>query len=267
MILLDEIPEESGRVELDKRFCPASAEALKSYGLDVSNCVAALNPLTGETGYWMSPSNWDSVIAHGGELWDESLYLVNHLEAVLRQHLAKFVGLYELEYDILPVWRTKLTDRVLIDRLLPDQATKLRLVWLLRELAAERVPLVDGPAILEAVNQMGLTDVEQILRAVRLCLKASLPGNRPEAVSHELPIEWEHRLFTHDQNDRTVVTVNHVDVHSFLQQLQDWTAIDGLKLVLVTSQAAYRRPLRHLISGQFPDVMVMSQEECLPRLL
>ncbi len=174
MILLDEIPEESGRVELDKSFCPASAETLKSYDVDVSNCIAALNPLTGETGYWVPPTGWDNVLAHGGELWIEPLvYLVNHLEAVLRRHLAKFVGLHELEYDILPVWRTKLTDPVLIDRLLPNQAAKLRLVWLLRELAAERVPLVDGPAILEAVNQTGLADLEQVLHAVRLRLVMS----------------------------------------------------------------------------------------------
>ncbi|MFH7813421.1 hypothetical protein ACH0C8_16045, partial [Acetobacter lovaniensis] len=85
--------------------------------------------------------------------------------------------LYELDNDIMPAWRTKLEDPTLLDRLLPDRAAKIRLIWLLRELAAERVPLVAGLDIVEALSQTGLTDLEKALRVVRLRLKASLPGN------------------------------------------------------------------------------------------
>lgn len=262
-ILLDEMPVERGRVELDKRFCPASADTLKDYHLDISSWITAPNPLTGEIGYWAPPISWESIVSHGSELWAEPLvYAINHLEAVLRRNLARFIGLHEFEYDILPMWRAKLPDPTLIDRLLPDRTTKIRFIWLLRELAAERVPLVAGSDILQGVSQTGLTDLEGALRVARLRLSASLPGNRPGVTRRELPTDWEQKLFTRDENNQATVTGKLVDVHAFLQELRTWIDRGESKLVLVTSQAAYRRPLRRLISGQFPDVMVMSQEEC-----
>ena len=89
VILLMEIPLVMGAVSVNKKFYPGPAASLETLGIAGE---AAVNPVTGDNGYWVSEGDWSHAEAKQLELWSAIEYLVRHLEVILRQNLMELVG-------------------------------------------------------------------------------------------------------------------------------------------------------------------------------
>src|SRR5207244_1191281 len=90
-VLLDEHLVVAGTTFLEMRYCPAEPSVFQALAIPDAALESAKNPLTGGRGYWVPQQYWEVVRSHGLELWEEPLvFVVHHLEAVLRQNLADF---------------------------------------------------------------------------------------------------------------------------------------------------------------------------------
>ncbi|MCI0421739.1 MAG: FHIPEP family type III secretion protein, partial [Acidobacteria bacterium] len=104
LIILDEVPIVMGYVEVTRRYCVASPETLQGLGIPDEALIESSHPLTGELGCWLEPDYWELVTSKGFELWAEPLvYMIYHLEAVLRRNLADFLGVQEVE-NLIESW-------------------------------------------------------------------------------------------------------------------------------------------------------------------
>ena len=186
LVLLDEIPVLSGHVEPDMRYCPESPATLGSAGLK-----EALNPLTSGMGCWAPPERWDQLRASGHELWEPLLYVINHLEAVLRRDLRTFLGVQETE-NLIEQWEEQ--EREFVREALPSGESRAFLRVVLRELLREGVPIADWKAILNVLKASEHPGVEATVRATRFALKSALPGNQPQDTRVALPTSVEHAL-------------------------------------------------------------------------
>jgi tetratricopeptide (TPR) repeat protein len=266
------LPLEAGSVHLDKRFCAAPPAQLRTLDILEADLVEATNPLTGGPGCWVAPKYWDVVKQHGLELWDEPLvFVIHHLEAVLRRNLNNFVGVQEIE-QLLETWGESKRGTKPIETILPNAATRLHFARLLRVLARQRVPIVAGENILEAIQEITLTSdsLPAALRAVRLRLKTLLPGNNADAQRVWLPPQWEDTITSwlcpgdsqiHFDAPPDRVQEFIEDIHSLVRrELGDPSATDPALVVRNWEVAPY---VRRLVEFEFPNLMVLSEEELL----
>jgi len=256
-----------GNVEVNMRYCPASPKSLQELGILEQDLVEALHPMTGESGCWIQPDHWDLIINSGLELWAEPLvYMVYHLEAVLRQNLADFLGVQEVE-NLLEVWEQTEKGASLIKTALPDQTSRLRFARVLRALVKENVPITLWADILEAAQGVGLAsdDVSKVVRAVRLRLKSLLPGNNQTATRLELPPELEAKItpWLWHEDGKMFFDIPPEETQEFLSEIRNLVDPSKRSLVLVTHNAELRPFVRNLVGLEFPDLMVISQEELL----
>jgi tetratricopeptide (TPR) repeat protein len=273
-LLLDEtpLPLEAGSVHLNWRFCAAPAVQLRALDIPMADLVDATNPLTGGPGCWVAPSYWDAVEQHGLELWAEPLvFVIHHLEAVLRRNLSNFVNIQELEW-LFETWRKGQLGAQAIETILPDAATRLHFARLLRALARQRVPIVAGEDILKAVQETTLTaaSLPAAMRAVRLRLKTSLPGNSTDAQRVWLPLQWEDTIasWLYPGDPQSHIDAPPDKVHEFIEdirllinrELGDPGATNPALVVRNWKAAPY---VRRLVEFEFPNLMVLSSEELL----
>ena len=264
-ITLDEITHVEGSVKLDRRYCPASPDVLQQQGILEHALLQAPNPLTGEPGCWIQPD--DRRLVTGLELWDEPLlFVIYHLEAVLRHNLGDFVGVQETE-GLLEKWEQHERGPHLIRAALPDQASRLHFARMLRSLLRENVPITAWEDILEVVHTSKLTNhnIGGVVRAVRLRLKRLLPGNDLTTRRLELPPELEDATasWLRHENGKVSFAASPQETHEFVATIRDLVRPNDRNLVLVTRSTELRPFIRRLIEFEFPYLMVLSQEELL----
>jgi tetratricopeptide (TPR) repeat protein len=267
IIMLDEVPLVLGYVRHEMRYCPESQATLEALGIPLSDLEESLHPMTGEQGCWVSADHWKLVIGHGLELWEEPLiFMLYHLEAVLRRNLADFLGVQEVE-DFIENWKQTRRGSSLIKEALPDQASRIRLVWLLQALVKEGVPITYWEEILEEVKRVGLSsdDVSETLRAVRLRLKDYLPGNNLAAPRMFLPEEIEQSIErgVWREGGKTFLALTPEETQEILSEIRELIGSNSKKLILVTRSAELRPVIRRLVELEFPDLVVTSIEELL----
>jgi tetratricopeptide (TPR) repeat protein len=261
-ISLDEnlLPFEAGSVHLDKRYCTAPPTKLRELGIPADAVAEATNPLTGAPGGWIADEHWDTITRRGLELWPEPLaFIINHLEAVLRDRLADFLGVQEVE-PLIEKWSESDRGAGLIKTALPDQAARLHFGRLLRTLVRQRVPIVAGEDILEAIEGVPLNadSLPAALRAARLRLKASLPGNSADAKRIWLPAKWQ---------DAVATWLRH-DVHEFIADVRSLISgeqpnLQTKECALVVRNLEIAPYVRRLVEYEFPKFTVLSGEELL----
>jgi type III secretory pathway component EscV len=267
IIMLNEIPQVSGRVRTGWRYAPYSPQRLAAFQIPEAAQQEAANGGNSSFGCWIDPPNWERVTAAGLELWpDVHYFVVRQLEEVLRRNLTDFIDIQYLD-NLLVEWRKEQTLASDISITLPDQASHLRFVRLLQQLARERVPITNVKEILQGLRASPLIkhDISESLIAVRLRLRDQLPGNQPQFIRLEVPPAVESKILSsiHDEGGKSFLAILPEDTRQLLTEIREIPGIQGRQCVLVTRDARTRPLLRRLIEIEFPDQMVIAQEELL----
>jgi flagellar biosynthesis component FlhA len=211
------------------------------------------------------PEYCQLISGHDIACWEEPLvFVVGHLEAVLRQNLANFLGIQEVE-NMLQNWGKSEEDAALIQQALPDEAARHRFARLLRALVREQVPITSWKKILISAQDSGLDNLANAIRAARLRLKSELPGNAPPTRHFQLPSDWGHTVnsWLKYEDGTSYFAAPGEQVHRFLLMLGDLLQSDETIAALVVDNPEVRPYMRRLIEWRFPYVTVLSMEEGL----
>jgi tetratricopeptide (TPR) repeat protein len=274
LFMIDEVPIARGNVHVGMYFFEGEIDDLNEIGI-ADQALSGIHPLTHKTGYWVPDSAQPTLQAAGHDLIPAPNHLLDQFEALIRRNLVKFFGIQEAE-TLLQSWESSETGKSLVTAVAAVAAVaalhltsrdRLRLIQVLRELIRDRVPLTQGETILSALQGANLAsdDIYHLTQLVRLELRQHLPGNAPGTIRVPIPLAEEQTLFTLI-GDHAIFIASPQQKHEFLvwlrDQLQELQA-DLFKTVLVTPNPASRPLLRRLIEPEFPDLMVLSQEEVL----
>jgi flagellar biosynthesis component FlhA len=202
----------------------------------------------------------------GLELWpDPLLFMVYHLEAILRRNLCDFLGIQECS-RLVENWSKTEAGAELVRAVLPGDVERLRLCRLLRALLRERTPIVRWQEILQALRQTGLPDddVATEVRLVRQALKASLPGNETGAARVPLPQEVERIVKSGLQRSGRKVWLSLAPeaTQRVLAAIRSLVR-SGVRQVLVTEDCEVRPFVRRLAELEFPDLMAIASDEVI----
>jgi tetratricopeptide (TPR) repeat protein len=261
VIMLDEVPIARGSVQIGMGYCPAPAHVFSILGISTDGLVEAQDPASGRTGYWVSPDHREAIESSKSVEWrTDTAFVLSHLEDVLHQNLAIFLGLHEVA-ELLTNEAKREKSPAFIEAMLADVSSRLRCARVLRALVREGVPITELRSILEAVQAQGLSDIDASIRAVRLRLCRQLPGNRMNRQQIEIPEEWEGLLT--QQEGKIVFSASPEATLRLLLQVRNWMESRDRDVVLVTRNAALRPFLRRLVEFEFPYVAVLSREEKL----
>lgn len=260
LIMLDEIPLVLRYVEPDKSYCPASPETLAAVGIVVAKTQE--RPDRDAPGCWLEPA--EAAQVQGLDVWDDHwLYIMHHVEALLRQNLPTYVGVQEVA-DLLAEYR-EAGGADLVAAALPDQTAVLRFGRLLRALLAEQVSIAPWQTILETVQQTGLPDDDghDVLRQVRRRLATYLPGNQPgdQRVPVPAAVEQEITRWLVKQNDKHFFAIPPEQTQELLETIRELVAEHDEDIVLMTESADVRPFLRRLVELEFPHLLVIAREE------
>ena len=262
-LLLDENWVAGGDTHLGMRYCPAGPDVLQALGIPSTALVSAPNPLTGQPGFWVAPEYWQLVSSQNIELWEEPLnFVVYHLEELLHQNLADFVGIQEVE-NKLEEWGKSEEDSAFITQALPDKTARVRFARVLRALAREQVPITSWKEILASAQDSGFAHLADAVRAARVCLKRELPGNAPATPHYELPPEWGATMnsWLKFGDGKSYFIPDGEQVHRFLLMLGDLVSSDQTRAALVVESPAIRPYVRRLVEWRFPYLTVLSKDE------
>ena len=264
--ILDEIPLLMGTVNTQMRYCPEPIAKLQELGVDRESVTEAAHPLTGQPGCWVPENYWETLAAQKIELWDDPLiFVIYHLEAFLRQHLAEFMGL-EQTNALLYTWGRNESEAALIKSALPDTTSKLRFARVLRALLEEQVPITGSKEILEAILENGLPhdDVSEAVRAVRLRLKPLLLGEHPEKLkSVKLPDDIESRFqqYLKREDGKTFLTMPLEVAQEIIPVLAELVSGADSNAVLLTRSSEIRLFVSRVIHLFASGLKVLAQEE------
>jgi flagellar biosynthesis component FlhA len=252
-------------VPLDRRYCPVSPEKLHKLGISISDLIQAPHPLTGQPGSWVPPDKYELVTSQNLELWAEPLvYIIYHLEAIVRRNLANFWNLEDVE-EWLHKEEADESYQRLIALALPDQQTRFFLARVLRALLREQVSISRRKDILTVFWESRLIEgnLSEAVRAVRLRLKHWLPGNQRTAQRLELSKDWEDGLGAGLEyvDGQTYFTAPPRETAKFLSMIHRTVPTTGENLVMVIQNAELRPFLRLLVEAELPSLAVLSEEE------
>lgn len=189
--------------------------------------------------------------------------LLAGLSEVLVDHLDELLTLEAVE-DLLGRWTEDahgpLVEMVKEVRESPVAFTRLASV--LRLLVAERVPLVDGRAILEGIRLEGgpTRPVDRLLRAVRRQLVHALPGNEGDRSPIDVPAEWEEAATAAEGMTPGPPPLATFEV---LREIRARVEEQG-RAVLVTHRPELRGVLARLVRDVVPDLPVLADDELRP---
>jgi tetratricopeptide (TPR) repeat protein len=267
-ILLEGALVASGTLQTNKIYCLASPAKLASLNISGQTIIPALHPITGAEGAWIPPEASDVLDQKDLPYWkDPLLYLVAHLQDVLAHNLEQLLDVEDVRV-LLGKWRKESGAALVIDWLLVDPTARLRFGRVLRSLLAERVPITDRSAILDTVLETGLPedDVQTVEAAVRRRLGFILPGSNPQTAHLYLPAGLEDELSfrLQRQDGKVFLAVPPQTLLTLLEELHK--QVDGLKdpnqeAVLVIRRPELRPGVRRIISSDYPNLAVLSENE------
>jgi flagellar biosynthesis component FlhA len=265
LFMIDEVPIARGNVHVGMYFFEGAIDVLNELGL-ADQSISDIQPLTHKTGHWVPDSAQTAIQAAEHELIPAPTHLLDQFEALIRRNLVRFFGIQDAE-TLLQSWESSETSKSLVVALHLTSRDRLRLIQVLRELIRDRVPLTQGETILNALQGTNLAsdDIHHLTRLVRLQIRHQLPSNTPGTIRVPIPLVEEQKLFT-ITDGRALFIASPQQKHEFLVWLRDQLQelqTDPFNIVLVTPNPEPRPLLRRLIEPEFPDLMVLSQEEIL----
>jgi hypothetical protein len=222
--------------------------------------VTTLHPVRGDSGVWLvqpavQPDDMDAD-STPTEPVSTAQRVIHHLETVLRQSLACYLGPQEVA-ALVEGWDGE--HEGLATATAPDTASRLRLTWLLQGLVREQVPITRAELLLRTVRDAprSATPVE-LHRLVRVAVRAQLPGPRGGDLLITLPPELEAGLAIVDRPLRGADSVH----------LQRWLRSSAAELgpafSVVTSGHEAREFVSAAATGLHPLVTTFSAPELEP---
>jgi flagellar biosynthesis component FlhA len=270
-IKLNTVPVAKGTLKPGLVYCMEDPLILQSLcNIPRSDLSESGDPATGAPGCWLSSEYKPLLIEHRLNFWlDHELYMIHHIEAILRQNLDSFVGVQETA-NLLEQWAGEDGRSKLVVEAVPDTTTQLRLGRVLRALLAEGVSIAPWRKILEVVREAGLPheDVHETVRAVRLHLKEHLFGNPdklrgmtrvPAPESFELGVSKGIVL----QDGTPFLDIRPEETQELMNEIRSVLQDYGQDVVLVVHDAMVRPFVRRLVALEFPRVYAMAEEELL----
>ncbi len=266
-ILLDEIPIAEGRLELGMRFSPVPPAKLQELGIDELDLITADHPLTGEPGCWVEEKDWPRVKEHALELWDDPLlYMIYHLEGVLHRNLADFLNIQEFQ-NLLDEWTQTEPGKALVDAVVPDRSSALRVGQTLRALVKDQIPITNWEEILKTIQIVGLQNdaMADWLPAIRVSLKQQLPGNASSGPRVVVPRTIESALeqWLRSENGKTFVAIPPEACQEVVSQIRQLIESTQPNVVLVVENAKLRRFINQIVDMEFPALKVLARQELI----
>lgn len=274
ILMLHEVPIVLGYAQPGKLFCGNPLLASLQQVVPESNDV--FNPLTGEQdGFWFDPATVDAEKAAALEPLDHFQYMVRHLEHLLRQNLAGFFSISELN-EMFERWVNVEGDdsesdrrRQLIATALPDSRARWKLVTVIRALLDEGVTVSALEPILIAFHEHKDEDERAIAEVVRLSQRERLPGNTDGKRFAHLSDDYENTLASgiYDQGAKRLLALEPEPTQELLTAVR--MALGDSKrsqVVVVTRRQGIRPYVRKLLELEFPSLAILSEQELLPEL-
>ena len=257
LFLLDEVPLLMDQIKPDRRFCPRTLPDVAALGIPAEELGETVDPVSGEPGCWVPLARAGRLEEAGLPLWRDPLaYVVRQLEALLENHLSRYMGPQEVAV-MFNSWNDEPHLAALAQRAQPDEDSRLRFVWLVQALLDEKVPVTDWETILQSVTATGLPDrdVSGPLQAVRLALREQLPGNRPDVIHLTLPPSLERTLesWLQRENGASFLALPPEVTQEALAEVRTLLEphADNRHVALVAGSGELRLPVRRLIALNF----------------
>jgi len=244
-LLINEIPYVAGRVPQNGRLAVDHPEAGEG---------ALVNPWSGERAVWV-PEGADDGGERSLERREGLLWL---LEGLLLTHLAQFVGLAEVEYQ-LDRWVADGGEQRedLLKLALPHRRMRTRLVAVLRRLVQEQVPIHQTDVVLSTMARLSPeAPVVDLVEATRAELARVLPGIGDDRERLEVPGRVEDAVRRVD-GELPVATA--AALLPALRMTIGARAPGGF--VLVVRDSATRVTVQHLAERVLPSVAVLAEAE------
>jgi len=254
-VLVNETPLALGSLSEDKRFSPEPKAKLDAVGAAGD---PAMDPVTGDEGWWIGETAWNKVESAGLALWPFMEYMVRHLEALIRANLAEFLGCQEV--------------RNTVEEKFPEVAQALRqdpeglaaLTRLLRSLVLEAVPIVALKEIVRLWQTHRSLPLPELLRMARLLPKVrrGLPGNRSDYRLYRTSKDFEAELnrWLTGSGDSRILAMELAACRDALAAVRK--GLDGARRsALVVDDASLRPFIRDLTKTEWPAPAVLSAEE------
>jgi hypothetical protein len=259
-VSIDEIPRANGSFDDGEVWFAPDAEAAGAHGLAGKRGV---DPLTGHDGLWLATE--ESVPDF--DVWDRYAYMLRHLHAVVVANLDRLVGVQEVE-RMLDAWSREASTEHLQVRAeaLLDERARIRLVAVVRLLAAEQVPLVDLAPVLHALAKTDRNaEPAAIAESVRAALRTNLPGAQHSRV-RMLPPQLEDRIDSWLQvRDGKRFLAAPVEELEIVRAAIRGQLVGDMRTPLVVLTLGLRPFVRRLVALDFPLVPVLARSE-LPDL-
>jgi flagellar biosynthesis component FlhA len=191
-------------------------------------------------------------------------FIVYHLDAVLRQNLGDFLGVQEIE-NMIERWAAENGQRDLVQAALSDSKLRLKFARILRALSEEQVPITSWKEILEAFQAEETGKTANIIRAARLRLKQSLPGNRPGVDRVELPVECRHSItgWVTREEGKPRFDPPALEKLEFLRTIGKLVETKTSRVAIIVEDPLVRPFVQSLVESRFPYLLVLSREELL----
>lgn len=270
VIIIDEIPELTFEVDLDKVLVDATIESLADLGI-LGESIA--NPATGQPCSWIVAADRATVVAAGHTTWEAAEYIFLVLETLLRRMAAEFLTI-DVARGIVDT--VELTAPELVARTVPQSVSWSELTNILQNLVEEEICIGDLALILEALSQCK-SDGSNI---------RILEAKARHALSHQITTK-----FTQGRDALPVITLDseiEVLISTAIQHTSSGDYLDlnpevtqnvlstvrtqinsldanAVEPVILTSWEI-RRYVRKLVELEFPWLHVLSRQDLEPDL-
>jgi flagellar biosynthesis component FlhA len=213
-------------------------------------------------GTWLDDDGAAAAADHGLALLDPLAGVVWQLDGLARVHLARFIGLTEVELR-LREWEMEGGEHRcdIVGLALPRKAARVRMVSLMRRLVRAQVAVHDLEAILRAVAaQSRDATVADLADAVRSRLMRSLPGVRDRRPHVTVPDDVQTAFVT------AAASRSAPALDAAARSLMDCVRAAGLPtapgaFVFVSSSAHARRAIQDSMDWRVPALAVVSEDE------
>ena len=195
---------------------------------------------------------------------DPTAALARIMQETFRFHIARFMDLQNA-MQLIQTWQKANSEFYLtINRALPNDQTKREFGLALRDLARELVPTNQPKEILAALRGIKVDKANrpELVRAMRLALATSLPGNGSDYRAVQIPEKLETELSSYmEVIEGEVFLIIPNEIHpGILKSLKELVG-SARKVALVCRNPTLRPALRRLLEEKHPHLWVLSEEE------
>jgi tetratricopeptide (TPR) repeat protein len=263
ILMLDEVPLVSGKVDLTRAPCNVGIDRLTLLGVKGE---AAVDPATGSECAWVGQSNWQKVKDAGLTLWTPAEWIIRHLSAVIRSNAAELMGIQAVA-DLL-----KDKGEEQHSRIISTKGGLPRFTSVIQALLAEEVPIKELESICDCyldTEKLPTWEIPEEIRCLETVRK-DIPGNSPEGPMYKLGQNLVSRIAQGLQSDgeATVLALEPEPTQEILTAIRS----EVRKLpptiqnpVLFVEDWRMRPFVRKLVELEFPHLAVLSRREaCAP---